>query len=60
MKHILPLAALLLASAAPAQADPIRDQIAGEMPSLMAIYRDLHQHPELSSWPMPRARPGSK
>lgn len=49
MKHIVTLAAALLATtAAPVQADPIRDRIAAEMPSLMAIYRDLHQHPELS------------
>ncbi|MFN5820651.1 MAG: M20/M25/M40 family metallo-hydrolase, partial [Novosphingobium sp.] len=48
MKHVLPFAALLLASAAPVQADPIRDQVAAELPSLMEIYRDLHQHPELS------------
>ncbi len=49
MKHIVTLAAALLATtAAPVQADPIRDRIAAEMPSLMAIYRDLHQNPELS------------
>jgi hippurate hydrolase len=49
MKHIATLAAALLATtAAPVHADPIRDRIASEMPSLMAIYRDLHQHPELS------------
>ncbi|MCZ8320273.1 MAG: amidohydrolase [Novosphingobium sp.] len=49
MKHIITLAAALLAStAAPVQADPVRDRLAAEMPSLMAIYRDLHQHPELS------------
>jgi hippurate hydrolase len=49
MKHIVTLAAALLATtAAPVQADPVRDRIAAEMPSLMAIYRDLHQHPELS------------
>ena len=49
MKHIVTLAAALLATtAAPVQADPIRDRIAAEIPSLMAIYRDLHQNPELS------------
>lgn len=49
MKHIVTLAAALLATtAAPVQADPLRDSISAELPSLMAIYRDLHQHPELS------------
>lgn len=49
MKHIVTLAAALLATtAAPLQADPLRDRISAELPSLMAIYRDLHQHPELS------------
>ena len=32
----------------PAQADTLRDAIAKDMPSLMEIYRDLHQNPELS------------
>ncbi|MEN9683401.1 MAG: hypothetical protein RLZZ427_1152 [Pseudomonadota bacterium] len=32
-------------SAAP---DPIRQQIAADLPGLMTIYRDLHQNPELS------------
>ncbi|MEY4671261.1 MAG: hypothetical protein RLZZ415_1140 [Pseudomonadota bacterium] len=41
------LAALAGAPAA-AQSDPIRAQVQSEMPSLMAIYRDLHQNPELS------------
>ena len=42
--------ATALAAPAPlsAQADGLRDQIATDMPLLMAIYRDLHQHPELS------------
>ena len=31
-----------------AQSDPIRAQVQSEMPALMTIYRDLHQHPELS------------
>lgn len=41
------LAALAGAPAA-AQSDPIRAHVQSEMPSLMAIYRDLHQNPELS------------
>ena len=46
--------ALLLAAAAalaipvPAAADELRDTVAADLPSLLAIYRDLHQHPELS------------
>ncbi|HEX7854963.1 MAG TPA: amidohydrolase, partial [Sphingobium sp.] len=37
-----------LASAGAALADPVDDHITAEMPSLMALYRDLHAHPELS------------
>ncbi len=47
MKHLL-LAASALAIAFPAAADPIRDATAKEMPSLMALYRDLHANPEVS------------
>ncbi|GAB5481096.1 MAG: M20 family metallopeptidase [Parasphingorhabdus sp.] len=32
----------------PAQADPLRDAITADLPSLMEIYRDLHANPELS------------
>lgn len=49
-KTFAPAAAMaaLIASAVPAAAQDITRQISAEMPSLMAIYRDLHQHPELS------------
>jgi len=47
MRPIL-LAAAALLSAAPAAADPLADQVKAELPSLMAIYRDLHANPELS------------
>ncbi len=42
--------ALAMAVAAPLQAQPdnLRQTIASDMPGLMAIYRDLHQHPELA------------
>ena len=40
-------AALLLASSS-AVAEPLRDAVAMDMPSLLAIYRDLHANPELS------------
>lgn len=43
---------LLLASAltlaCPAEAEPIRDATRQALPELMAFYRDLHAHPELS------------
>ena len=44
------LAAALVAQAVPlaAQAEPVAQAIAADMPGLMAIYRDLHANPELS------------
>ncbi len=43
------LVALTLALAAmPAAADPLRDAVAADMPSLLTLYRDLHANPELS------------
>lgn len=47
MKRLALAAAALLATT-PAHADPIRDAIAADMPSLMTLYRDLHANPELS------------
>ena len=50
MKALLPslaLAALLVA--APVRADPLDQAVEADMPSLLAIYRDLHVHPELSN-----------
>lgn len=38
----------LLALAAPAQADGLRDAVAADLPELMALYEDLHANPELS------------
>jgi hippurate hydrolase len=35
-------------AAGPAAADPLSDAVARDMPSLMALYRDLHANPELS------------
>jgi hippurate hydrolase len=46
-----PLAAALaglVAPITPAGAEPVADAITRDMPGLMAIYRDLHAHPELS------------
>ncbi|MEG3182339.1 amidohydrolase [Sphingomonas sp. LT1P40] len=48
MKHLLIAAASTLAFALPAHAEPVRDATAKEMPSLMALYRDLHASPEVS------------
>jgi hippurate hydrolase len=42
------LAAALLSTSAMAAADPITDGVGKDMPSLMALYRDLHANPELS------------
>jgi amidohydrolase len=41
-------AALAIFLATPAAAEPVRDAVTAQMPSLMAIYLDLHQNPELS------------
>jgi amidohydrolase len=40
------LAAAVLS--APAQADPLRDAVGRDLPSLIALYRELHANPELS------------
>ena len=45
---ILAAFAAAAALAAPAAADPLADAVKADTPSLMAIYRDLHSHPELS------------
>jgi hippurate hydrolase len=41
-------AALALLLATPASADPLDQAVQADMPNLLAIYRDLHAHPELS------------
>lgn len=54
---------LTCAAASPAQADDLRDAVAQDLPSLIALYRDLHANPELSfqelgqrqNWPRRRA-----
>ena len=40
--------ALTVSGAAPATAQALRGEVEQQMPSLMAIYKDLHAHPELS------------
>ena len=42
------LALMLSATPAPAADDPLRTAVGQDMPALMALYRDLHAHPELS------------
>lgn len=39
---------IAIALAAPAAAQDIHSAVAADMPQLMALYRDLHSHPELS------------
>ena len=47
--HFLSAAATsMVLTATPAHADELRQAVAADMPGLTAIYRDLHQHPELS------------
>lgn len=46
MRIFFALGAALIA--APAAAEPLRDAIAADLPSLMAVYRELHANPELS------------
>ncbi|MBS3930889.1 MAG: amidohydrolase [Sphingomonadales bacterium] len=48
IKRFLTAVALSALLVTPAWADPVRDRIAADLPNLMAIYRDLHQNPELS------------
>ena len=42
------LACAALALGAPAHAQDLGAEVAADMPQLMALYRDLHEHPELS------------
>ena len=44
------LLASAIAFAAPATAADVGTAVKADMPSLIAIYRDLHAHPELSSF----------
>ena len=48
MKNLLCLAAAAMAVTTPAAAASLSDSIRGDMPQLMALYRDLHANPELS------------
>jgi hippurate hydrolase len=48
MRHLVPLALSTVLVAGPAAADPLASAVQADLPSLMAIYRDLHANPELS------------
>ena len=41
--------AMLCSTSAFAQSDTLREGLAQDMPELMALYRDLHEHPALIS-----------
>jgi len=48
MNKLLWLAAAAMTVTAPAAAATLSDSIKADMPQLMTLYRDLHEHPELS------------
>jgi amidohydrolase len=48
MKKLLVLAAAAMIVSSPASAAALSDAIRADMPQLMNLYRDIHQHPELS------------
>ncbi|HWI89491.1 MAG TPA: amidohydrolase [Sphingomicrobium sp.] len=48
MKKLLVLAAAAMTVSSPASAAALSDAIRADMPQLMDLYRDIHQHPELS------------
>ena len=48
MKKLLVLAAAAMTVSSPASAAALSDAISADMPQLMDLYRDIHQHPELS------------
>ncbi len=48
MNKLLLAGAIAMSLSVPAAAATLADSIRGDMPQLMALYRDLHEHPELS------------
>ena len=44
------IAALPLALSMQAKADSVSDKVSADLPKLMALYKDLHAHPELSGF----------
>ncbi len=48
MNKLLLAGAIAMSLSIPAAAATLAESIRGDMPQLMALYRDLHEHPELS------------
>jgi hippurate hydrolase len=48
MRKMLLLAAVAMTAATPVTAAALSDKIRADMPMLLALYRDIHAHPELS------------
>jgi hippurate hydrolase len=48
MNKLLWIAAAAMSVSTPATASTLADSIRADMPQLMALYRDIHEHPELS------------
>ncbi|HEY6049295.1 MAG TPA: M20/M25/M40 family metallo-hydrolase, partial [Sphingomicrobium sp.] len=48
MRKLLVGAAAAMTALSPATAATLADSIRGDMPQLLALYRDIHAHPELS------------
>src|SRR5688572_8755755 len=40
---------IILMTAAPSYADPLKDAVAADLPSLVTLYKELHAAPELSN-----------
>jgi len=49
-------ASAMALAVAPAKADNLRDAVAADLPALVDLYKDLHQHPELSFQEVETAR----
>ncbi len=49
-------ASMMALGAVPARADELRDAVASDLPALVALYKDLHAHPELSFQEVETAR----
>ncbi len=48
MKCFFPFALAVALAASPVAADPLESAVKADLPGLLTIYRDLHEHPELS------------
>lgn len=47
--HCLIVLGIMLMTAAPSRADPLKDAVAADVPSLVKLYKELHAAPELSN-----------